>query len=476
MGSNRSLVSHQSKQHYMAGILPILLEFKACYSEADKVLKPWAHLVNDFSHQATINKSDELEIISAILKVYSSNGFGLRSGLDIPITAYGPYSSLIMSASSLTEALSLSDQYQALGFGFCDVSYELNQSFLEMRFRVSLENSALKRFILERELAGYLRFSASVMETQFEHASVGFERDIFNEEEEDLFRTIFKGSLSFNQNHTWIRIPNYRFNEKLPHSHETMFDYYLMQCRQRLESLEYEADNEVDRIQKIIRGYENTLPSITEVASGLGISERSLRRNLSAEGVTFRQLIETHRSDLAKKHLKNSSTVIDELAGKLGYRSTPSFITAFKKWTGYTPGQYAEYFKKGLNLGLGVAHVSSFSVERFGDVIVAHPRGTFDENGIQKLREAIIEKVSDSKNWVLIETPKNKAALTPEGSNALLNAFDYYTTIGCKAIGLEITDTFGDVFRAPPFSALSAPLYADESFAHVMELVQKHLK
>ena len=469
------MVNQSCKQHYISGLLPILTEFRSEYEQAEVVLGPWRHILNDLNYQAKIDKVDELKIITEIIRNHNPAGFSLCSGFNIPITAYGPYLSLIMSASSLVEALSLSDRYHPLGFGFCQMTYQLNENFIEIQFRLPISDRDTKRFLVEREIAGFYKFSESVVHAAMQQSEIGFEREPFNPQEDRVFRAHFKGGINFNQSCNWIRIPATRHDEKLPNSHEIMFDYYLMQCQERLAELQFEAISDVDKIKEIIKGYGNRLPSISEVATVMGISDRSLRRKLNLKNITFRQLIENHRSESAKSHLKLGGTSIDELSQQLGYQSTSSFITAFKKWTGYTPGSYAEFFKKGKILGFGSNIVNSFTVERFGGVIVAHPRGVFDVRGVLSLRQAILEKTVEGEPWVLVESAKDKAALTPEGSDELYNSFKQYSDSGCLAIGLEITNTFGAVFHSPPYSDLPIQIYTSEIFDRVLAKAQSSL-
>lgn len=73
------------------------------------------------------------------------------------------------------------------------------------------------------------------------------------------------------------------------------------------------------------------------VAQKLGTSPRSLRRKLSAEGVTFERLREDLRFALAKRYLAERDLPISRIAWLLGYREVSAFSHAFRRWTGRTP-------------------------------------------------------------------------------------------------------------------------------------------
>lgn len=81
------------------------------------------------------------------------------------------------------------------------------------------------------------------------------------------------------------------------------------------------------------------------VAADLGRSERTLRRDLAAAGVGYRELLDEVRASLATELLRSGPTLgLDGLARRLGYAEATSFIAAFRRWTGTTPAAWAREF------------------------------------------------------------------------------------------------------------------------------------
>ena len=74
-----------------------------------------------------------------------------------------------------------------------------------------------------------------------------------------------------------------------------------------------------------------------EIAHRLGTSQRTLARRLSLEGLTFSDVLEGLRSDLAKRYLADKDLSISEIAWLLGYREVSAFTHACRRWTGQTP-------------------------------------------------------------------------------------------------------------------------------------------
>jgi AraC-like DNA-binding protein len=65
-----------------------------------------------------------------------------------------------------------------------------------------------------------------------------------------------------------------------------------------------------------------------------------LDRRLSAAGTTFQQVLDHVRCVVAKELLEDSRMTISDISGALGYTADVSFIRAFRRWTGTTPGAW----------------------------------------------------------------------------------------------------------------------------------------
>ena len=70
--------------------------------------------------------------------------------------------------------------------------------------------------------------------------------------------------------------------------------------------------------------------------------QRTLRRWLGAESVSYQALLDEVRESLAREFLGGRATLaVDDLAVRLGYAGATSFIHAFRRWTGTTPAAFS---------------------------------------------------------------------------------------------------------------------------------------
>ena len=74
-----------------------------------------------------------------------------------------------------------------------------------------------------------------------------------------------------------------------------------------------------------------------EIARRLGVSQRTLARRLSSEGLTFSDVLEKLKFELAERYLTDEELSISQIAWLLGYREVSALTHAFKRWTGKTP-------------------------------------------------------------------------------------------------------------------------------------------
>ncbi|MBD3920391.1 AraC family transcriptional regulator ligand-binding domain-containing protein [Paenibacillus sp. PR3] len=99
------------------------------------------------------------------------------------------------------------------------------------------------------------------------------------------------------------------------------------------------------------RSFARGRPDIQHIASELGMSNRTLQRRLTDEGVSFKQLLAQARHEQALVHLADPSVEIKEVAFLTGYEDINSFYRAFRTWEGDTPSNWRakhEHWRGGL--------------------------------------------------------------------------------------------------------------------------------
>jgi AraC-like DNA-binding protein len=105
-----------------------------------------------------------------------------------------------------------------------------------------------------------------------------------------------------------------------------------------------EALNEVSVAADVRRQVVQLLPSgradQATVAEKLFRSRATLQRQLSAEGTSYRDILNSTRHSLAERYLRSGQHNQAEIAFLTGFADQSNFARAFKRWSGVTPGEY----------------------------------------------------------------------------------------------------------------------------------------
>ena len=99
-------------------------------------------------------------------------------------------------------------------------------------------------------------------------------------------------------------------------------------------------------VQDVRRSVYLLLPmgraSVEQIASGLGVNVRTLQRRLDESGVSFSQVLNEVRSELAQRYITHTPHSMGRVAEQLGYSNLSSFTRWFTSQFGCSPSQMRE--------------------------------------------------------------------------------------------------------------------------------------
>jgi AraC-like DNA-binding protein len=96
----------------------------------------------------------------------------------------------------------------------------------------------------------------------------------------------------------------------------------------------------VDQVKERIAVLLDHDASLTRVARELGLSARTLQRQLDSQLTSFHELVEEVRRVHALRAMSETAQSVVQLAARLGYADAASFRRAFRRWTGQSPAGY----------------------------------------------------------------------------------------------------------------------------------------
>ncbi|MEM9594322.1 MAG: AraC family transcriptional regulator ligand-binding domain-containing protein [Acidobacteriota bacterium] len=109
-----------------------------------------------------------------------------------------------------------------------------------------------------------------------------------------------------------------------------------------------EEDDLGRRVQaEIAQALSEGPPTLPRMASRLGMSGRTLQRRLKEAGLSYRDLVDGARRDLADRLLLRTKYSLAEIAFLTGFSEQSAFHRAFTRWNRQTPRAYRERARSG---------------------------------------------------------------------------------------------------------------------------------
>lgn len=149
----------------------------------------------------------------------------------------------------------------------------------------------------------------------------------------------------FNSSRCRISLPLALATAPLPAGNAGLVEEADQLIHRYLEALDQQhALHEV--VHKVIAKLSSGQFDRVSVARELGISPSTLQRRLAAEGVSFTQLLNDTRRNLAGLYVRESRRPIKDIAYSLGFADLSNFTRAFRGWFGMTPRDFRQQAHK----------------------------------------------------------------------------------------------------------------------------------
>ena len=263
---------------------------------------------------------------------------GLRMVERLPASALNPIADLALHAATLGEALTMLEEFQCLlsdapGFRVRTQGREV----LVCHDPLPNDGPRVQRLLAEATLSSLFRLVrrfdrlAHVERVCFEHAAPSYAQE---------YARSFEALARFEQPYTALSFDRALLDAASPYHDADLHHALRVFARRRLIQLGGRSSYATRVRDVLVRQRSPRQADMAAVARALGMSERSLRRHLSAEGTSFEATVSQALVLIAKRCLLHEQHSIKETAHKLGFASKAAFHRAFKRWTGMTPNEF----------------------------------------------------------------------------------------------------------------------------------------
>lgn len=287
---------------------------------------------------AEVEAEQELGVIRNLVGALPDvPGLGLEAGVRYHLTTHGIWGFALVSSPDLRSAITFGLRYLDLTFAFSQIRLEEDSREARMVLDDRSIPGDLRRFLLEREGASIMTLQRDLFSTAIPLNRV--EASYPEPPYADMYVPVFGVRPRFGAPANLAAFDAALLDLPLPQANELTARLSEDQCRALLE--QRTARTGVSRrVRERLIPATGAIPVMADVARALQISPRTLRRQLTREGTSFRSLRDEVRMAFAEEFLSNRAMTIEEIARRLGYAEAASFTRAFARQRGLPPGRF----------------------------------------------------------------------------------------------------------------------------------------
>ena len=269
----------------------------------------------------------------------------------------------IISSKTLGDALRLATRYDHLLYPMLNYNVRLiepqeGDDTVKLSYKV-VTHSGDSRFVPKHwDRAGYQETVAKASGLMVWHALCGWLTGLPLEADEvrvaapylndayyEGLATAFHCPIHFDASENTLCFGREQLTRRIVHTADSL-EEFLNNLVYQLIASEREPASTSAAIKSLVSiDLPQGMPSFTQIADHLHMSESSLRRRLQKETTSYQILKDEVRCNVAVDKLLNENAKIADLAEYLGFTEPSSFVRSFKGWTGQTPKAYRENFR-----------------------------------------------------------------------------------------------------------------------------------
>jgi AraC-like DNA-binding protein len=292
------------------------------------------------SPEASVPRTDVYRLCEHAIELTQDPALGLHWAERLSATTFNPISHLIAHSETLRQGFeSLFKFHRLLSDQPSFHLSEQNEQVTVRYFSLSAERSAIQRFASEMLVTGVFRmirsFSphARVERVNFEYAAPEYHRE---------YTRMFEHAEHFDQPFTGIVFDRALMDAVSPHKDRDVCEALRAIAERRILGVTQRAPFSLRVRERLVQQGPARRTDMSAVARSLGLSARSLRRRLAAEGKSYNAVVNEALAIIAKHFLRSKQLTIQEAAYEMGFADTSTFHRAFKRWTGMTPTEVRE--------------------------------------------------------------------------------------------------------------------------------------
>jgi AraC-like DNA-binding protein len=262
-------------------------------------------------------------------------------GSRIPLSAYGMYGFALVCSPTIREYFQVAVKYHKLATPILIMSWREEKdsvSWVLEKNPVVAHPDSLVRFLLEQHLTQLATHLKTVVEPGCCHpirAALPYAAP----RHLNLYKRYLGCDLRFGQPVCELTYPKSILSEK-PHMAHRLTSKLMWDTCDRILGEVKTSIGVAGEVYQIIASTPGHSPTMEMVADRLATTVRTLHRRLQAEAVSFTQILDDVRCNLAKEYLRSTRLSVDDISELVGFSEAANFRHAFHRWTGSTPANF----------------------------------------------------------------------------------------------------------------------------------------
>ncbi|MEM8651872.1 MAG: AraC family transcriptional regulator ligand-binding domain-containing protein [Pseudomonadota bacterium] len=282
--------------------------------------------------------ADEIQAIENLVRLAPENvGLGFAVGRATHVNAFSIWGFAILTSPTLRSAIETSIKYARLSYLIADMSLVEDQEEARLEFDTSGIPEAAHRYLIERHTVISVKFIRELLQKpDFDEFKA-----CLTDDDPDYPRKMVAHTpipIVIGQPINALVFPSRILDTPLPNADPVSLKFCLDQCKALLERQTGTLPQWSQQVRDAIVDSIGSEQSIENIASKLAVTERTLRRRLSEEGASFRELYIDARMAIAHELLASAGLNVETVSWRVGYAEPASFARAFSKKFGKTPG------------------------------------------------------------------------------------------------------------------------------------------
>lgn len=286
-----------------------------------------------------LDASQELCVVGNLIRACRQPGLGLEVGMRYNFASYGLFGLGLISSATAGDALALALRFIPLTFAFCRITGGLDGDMYTVNFEAPDVEPAIQRFLVERDVAAASRLMKEVMGPEFALSRFTLQHTVERGPGwiEGLLRIGGGVRPEFGASSNSLSSDSRLLSLRLPQANPVTVAMCERACEELMERRRARLGASEYLRQYLAAAPLNMTPDLPQAARALGLSDRTLKRRLQDEGISYRMLLAEVRGRQANQLLGDETLSLTQIAERMGFSDLSSFSQAYKRWFGVAP-------------------------------------------------------------------------------------------------------------------------------------------